>query len=180
MSADPPDNIPELLRSLVTNPYAVGGATLLGGLAGGGGAAYMANREQNRPGETPEERKARILRNAAFGGLMGATGVGGSLYGTALLTNPVKSHYNPDSLVGRWINSMREDGSTMATGVLGAGAGGMIGSALHSKFAPKVSWGGAGKAALRGAKIGGATGVGVSFAPAVLDYFTNTYDKMTD
>lgn len=195
-----PKSVSELLRAIASSPLAMGASTALGGLAGAGGAAYLASREQARRGETPEERKARILRNAAVGGALGGAGVGGSLYGAALLTNPVASHFNPNSFTGRFINAMRQDNVGYVTTAAGAGSGAVtnvIRQAIANRnspvpFASTTSTGvlappprpstfaGAFRAAGKGAGFGAGAGMLLPLAPLVLDFSANTYDKWAD
>lgn len=55
---------------------------LIGGLGAGSVGALAASRNKERPGETPEERRTRIIRNALGMGLGGA-GVGAAISGIA-------------------------------------------------------------------------------------------------
>lgn len=170
-------SIPDQLAQYASDPKTMALVSGMGALLGGGSALYMANREKGRPGETPAERKGRLLRNLGVGAALGGTATGGGLYGTALLSNPGSS-YLGDGLLGKFGKAMAEDGATMAAGTVGAGTGAGLATILQTLRNRKgIAPGTPGRltqgmmgAARRGAGIGGATGIGVSLLPALLNW----------
>lgn len=138
---------PQLLGDWAGSNQALGIAAGLGGLVGGGGGLYMASREKGRPGETPMERKQRLLLNAGVGAGLGATAAGGGIYGAGLLTNNNQDLTGPGTRrladFMHWISGTNSgDSMTLPLGVegaaVGAGAGAGIGQYFKRRALAKV------------------------------------------
>jgi hypothetical protein len=116
------------VKSFVENLKGLGAGYWLPSLAAtlgaGGLAGYMSSKAKGRPGETPEQRRARILRNAALAaGLTGAGTLGLGAY-KALDAHKFDTE-------GSWMNTLfnKAPNETLPTvGAVGGGALGWMGA----------------------------------------------------
>lgn len=157
------ESIGDVLRWLATPGTGLAVASGLGGLAGGALLGTRAAMETDRPGETPAERRARLLRNAGAGVLGGGLGAGGLLYGTNLLLNPTER-----GKVSQWADAALGRFQEPAVG-MGTGAG--IG--VLTKFLR-------GPASRRGVLGSAGIGAGLGFAiPNALPFAIDQLESYT-
>lgn len=97
------------------------------GILGGGGASLVSSlNSPRRPGETPAERRSRIIRTALVGSALGG-GAGASL---GVLPALFKDSAPPQSHIGEVAHSV--------PGVLGAAGAGGLGGGLRARAADKA------------------------------------------
>lgn len=153
------ESIGDVLQWLATPGTGLAVASGLGGLAGGALLGTRAAMETDRPGETPGERRARLLRNVGAGVLGGGLGTGGLLYGTNMLLHPTER-----GKVSQWADKALGKFQEPAVGATtGAGLG----------FLTKLMRGGG----TRGGYLG-ATGLGATLGVAIPNALPFAIDQM--
>lgn len=105
---------PEVQKYLTT--------ALAGALAGGGGAGLLSSQGGRRYGETPQERRNRILRNVLVGAAAGGVG-GASLHGATNLLSTAAPERNAVEKLLQWTGT----DNPILSGAWGAGGGAVAG-----------------------------------------------------
>lgn len=106
-----------------TKKYLIG--TLAGALAGGGGLGLLSASGGERSGETPEERRSRIVRNALMGAVGGGGGVASAMGVADLLGNAVPGR----GILDKWLVEPSMQASHLGRALGGAATGATIGAA---------------------------------------------------
>jgi hypothetical protein len=100
----------------------------------GGAAALTTSQEKKRPGETPEERRNRIIRNALMASGLTTAAIGGGITGYHLLGHDSGGKNTVDTMLTKLLGKAIEHGGTPSVlGGGGAAIGGIAGRHLDTK-----------------------------------------------
>jgi len=100
-------------------------SSMAGAVLGGSGTGWLSATGGERFGETPEERRSRIVRNTLLGAAAGGAGTAALVGAGDLLSTAAPSRGLIDKHVTQPISQM----STLTRGILGGGLGATAGAA---------------------------------------------------